>query len=126
MMIRVDAASPMPVYEQIRLQITRLVASGQLRAGQRLPPIRQLAIDLGVAKATVSKAYEQLERDAVVRADRKMGTVVGDDAVDPTVAAAQLAAAAEAFAVVAHQLGIDEATAVREARAAINRLRRTR
>jgi GntR family transcriptional regulator len=126
MMIRVDAGSPMPVYEQIRLQITRLVASGQLRAGQRLPSIRQLAIDLGVAKATVSKAYEQLERDAVVRADRKMGTVVGEDAVDPTVAAAQLAAAAEAYAVVAHQLGIDEAAAVREARAAIDRLRRTR
>lgn len=125
-MIRIDAASPMPVYEQIRLQVTRLVASGQLRAGQRLPSIRQLAIDLGVAKATVSKAYEQLERDAVVRADRKMGTVVGDDAVDPKVAAAQLAAAAEAFAIVAHQLGIDEATAVREARAAIDRLRRTR
>lgn len=126
MMLHVDASAPMPVYEQIRMQITRLVATGQLRAGQRLPSIRQLALDLGVAKATVSRAYEQLERDEVVRADRRLGTVVADAGRDPELAARELAAAAHQFAIAAHQVGADEAGAMAAARDAIRQLRRMR
>ena len=126
MMLHVDAAAPLPVYEQIRLQITRLVATGQLEVGQRLPSIRQLAIDLGVAKATVSRAYEQLERDEVVRADRRLGTVVADAGRDPAVAARELAAAAQQFAIAAHQVGADETEALAAARDAIRHFRRMR
>jgi GntR family transcriptional regulator len=125
-MLQVDGSSPLPVYEQIRMQITRLVATGQLRGGQRLPSIRQLALDLGVAKATVSKAYEQLERDAVVRADRRLGTVVAEVELDPEVAAAELAAAAQQYAIAAHQVGASEADVLAAAREAVRELRRMR
>jgi GntR family transcriptional regulator len=126
MMLHVDASAPTPAYEQIRAQIARLVATGQLKVGQRLPSIRQLALDLGVAKATVSKAYEQLERDDVVRADRRMGTVVADAPRDPAVAARELAAAAQQFAIAAHQVGVDEAAALAAVRDAIRHLQRLR
>lgn len=124
MMLHVDPAAPMPAYEQIRSQIARCVATGQLRAGQRLPSIRQLALDLGVAKATVSRAYEELERDAVVRADRRLGTVVSDAAPDPEAAARALRVAAHDFAIAAHQSGADERAAIEAVRAALRDLRR--
>jgi DNA-binding transcriptional regulator YhcF (GntR family) len=125
-MLQVDASAPLPVYEQIRVQITRLVATGQLRGGQRLPSIRQLALDLGVAKATVSKAYEQLERDAVVRADRRLGTVVAEVDLDPAVAAAELAEAAQQFAIAAHQVGATETVALAAIRDALRDLKQMR
>lgn len=126
MILQIDASAPLPVYEQIRAQISRLVATGQLREGQRLPSIRQLALDLGVAKATVSKAYEQLERDAVVRADRRLGTVVAEVELDPEVAAAELAAAAQQFAIAAHQIGATESEALAAVRDALLELKRLR
>ncbi len=125
-MLQIDASAPLPVYEQIRAQISRLVATGQLREGQRLPSIRQLALDLGVAKATVSKAYEQLERDAVVRADRRLGTVVAEVEFDPEVAAVELAAAAQQFAIAAHQIGATESEALAAVRDALLELKRLR
>ena len=66
MLLRVDADLPLPVYEQIRVQVARLAVSGQTAAGTRLPTIRQLASDLGLSKGTVERAYELLEGDGVV------------------------------------------------------------
>ena len=63
MLLSVDPTAPLPVYEQIRSQIATMVASGTLEPGDRLPTIRQLCDDLGLAKATVSKAYELLIRE---------------------------------------------------------------
>lgn len=63
MILEVDPADPTPVYEQLRAQIVQMVAAGTLTAGTRLPTIRQLATDLGIAKGTVARAYEALLRD---------------------------------------------------------------
>ncbi len=52
MIIAVDPDHPLPVYEQVREQVVRMVAAGTLQAGVRLPTIRQLAQDLGLAKGT--------------------------------------------------------------------------
>ncbi len=57
-----------PPADQIREQIGGLIAAGRLGAGERLPSVRQLARDLGVAPGTVAKAYRALESDGYVDA----------------------------------------------------------
>ena len=57
MILSVDPDRALPVYEQVREQIKRMVAAGTLQAGTRLPTIRQLAADLGLAKGTIERAY---------------------------------------------------------------------
>jgi DNA-binding transcriptional regulator YhcF (GntR family) len=64
-------------YEQISLQVRRLIAEKAMPPGMLLPPVRQLAEDLGVAPNTVIRAYDELERDGwVVRTARKNVAVV--------------------------------------------------
>ena len=74
--ITVDVASPVPPYEQIRRQIADYVGSGLLAPGARLPTMRALAADLGVAVGTVARAYGELEAAGVVASRRRTGTVV--------------------------------------------------
>jgi len=105
MIVHVDSASPVPVFEQLRAQIARLIASGQLAAGAQLPPIRHLANDLGLARGTVNKVYDALARDGLVRTHGRHGTVVSD-AIAGRASSADLDAAADTLAVVARQLGL--------------------
>jgi DNA-binding transcriptional MocR family regulator len=129
MILRVDATSALPVYEQIRSQVTRMVVAGTLDPGTRLPTIRQLANDLQVAKGTVAKAYALLEEGAVIETRGRRGSFTlppagaaedgarpGDGADDGAAGRARLAEAAEAFAVTARQLGVQlgDATAAVE------------
>jgi len=72
--IRLD--SPVPLAEQIRLGIRREIASGELKPGAPLPPVRQLAGDLGVNFNTVARAYRDLEQQGLVTSLRGRGTVV--------------------------------------------------
>ena len=76
MIIAVDPNRALPVYEQVREQIKRMVASGTLQAGTRLPTIRQLATDLGLAKGTIERAYELLEADTVIEMRGREGSFV--------------------------------------------------
>ena len=72
----VDSASPVPPYEQIRAQVSTFVAAGSLVPGSRLPSVRQLAADLGLAAGTVARAYRELEADGIVETRRRTGTHV--------------------------------------------------
>ncbi len=110
MIVHIDARSPVPVFEQLRSQIARLITSGQLGVGTRLPPIRHLATDLGLARGTVNKVYEALARDGLVASAGRRGTVVLDG-TRVTASAEDLTSAADALAMVARQLGLDRATA---------------
>ena len=113
MIIEVDSSSAIPVYEQIRAQVTRMAASGVLSEGTRLPTIRQLANDLGLAKGTVAKAYSLLESHKVVRSSGPRGTFV--EALPDSHAAdraEELREAAESYVVAARQLGVDLPTAI--------------
>jgi DNA-binding transcriptional regulator YhcF (GntR family) len=74
--ITLDAASPIPPFEQIRSQIADLVRTGHLADGQRLPTVRQLAADLRVAPGTVARAYTALEQQGLIRTRRSRGTTV--------------------------------------------------
>jgi DNA-binding transcriptional regulator YhcF (GntR family) len=76
--ITVDLRSATPPYEQIRTQISSLVAVGELPPGSRLPTVRSLAADLGIAAGTVARAYKELETAGVVESRRRGGTVVTD------------------------------------------------
>ncbi|WP_067176811.1 GntR family transcriptional regulator [Microtetraspora niveoalba] len=75
-MIQVDVTSPSPPYEQIRAQLAELIRCGVLGAGTRLPPVRQLAADLGLAAGTVARAYKELEQGGYVTGKRGGGTRV--------------------------------------------------
>lgn len=74
--IRLDASSKAPPYEQIKGSIIELIATGALPPRHRLPSIRQLAGDLGVAPNTVARAYRELEADGFVVSRGRRGTTV--------------------------------------------------
>jgi len=79
MIIRVDSADPTPAYEQLRRQIATSIATGELAPGTRLPTVRQLAGDLGVANGTVMRAYAELEAAGAVTTARGGGTRVAEN-----------------------------------------------
>ena len=119
MNLAIDTGSPIPPYEQIRSQLQAMVDGGALVEGTRLPPIRQLAGDLGLATNTVARAYRELELEGLVQARGRHGTVVtGRAAMDRTQRKEVVAGAAETFAREAqhHGMGLDDAlAAVRQA-----------
>jgi len=89
--IEVDLSSRVPPYEQIRSQVLAHVSAERLRVGDRLPTIRALATDLGVAAGTVARAYRELEQAGVVSTRRRSGTVIADGAVAADVLTRQAA-----------------------------------
>ncbi len=80
LVLEVDVDSGVPVYEQIRAQVVAHVAAGRLRPGDRLPTIRALALDLGIAPGTVARAFRELEQAGVIVTRRRTGTVVAESA----------------------------------------------
>jgi GntR family transcriptional regulator len=111
-LVAIDVSSPVPVYEQLRSQLQRLIASGQLPRGTRLPTIRQLAADLGIASATVSRVYELLANDGWVVGAGRRGTVVQEA---PSTAAldVELRQAADHLALLARQSGMSPAAVLK-------------
>ncbi len=79
-MFRIDPTNPLPLYAQIERAIRAAVATGSLRAGDRLPTVRQLAVDLRVNANTVARVYSELERAGVLSTQRGVGTTVRDSA----------------------------------------------
>lgn len=79
-MIRVDATSFVPIYEQIKQGIVRLVATGRLKVGQPLPSIRDLAAEIIVNPNTVARAYRELEQDGVVSTQKGKGSFIAERA----------------------------------------------
>ncbi len=75
-MIKVDTTSFVPIYEQIKKEIVRLVAAGALKPGDPLPSIRDLATEILVNPNTVARAYRELERDGVVSTRQGSGSFV--------------------------------------------------
>jgi GntR family transcriptional regulator len=118
--LEIDPRSAVPPYEQLRQQITALVLGGALATGDRLPAIRQLANDLGLAGGTVARAYRELESDGVVSTHGRHGTVVAGPPREPA-PPPDLLAAARSYAGQASRTGAsleDALTAVRVAFAA--------
>ncbi|MEE1620603.1 GntR family transcriptional regulator [Zafaria sp. J156] len=74
--VTVDLGDATPPYEQIRRQLASMIALGELSDGARLPTVRALAADLGVAPGTVNRAYKELESAGMIASRRRLGTVV--------------------------------------------------
>jgi GntR family transcriptional regulator len=115
--LEIDQDSAMPPYEQLRQQITALVLGGGLEKGDRLPSIRQLANDLGLAGGTVARAYRELESDGIVATRGRHGTAIQGPPRRPA-PPPDLIAAARSYADQASRTGAsleDAITAVRVA-----------
>ncbi len=124
MILRVDAHSAVPPYEQIREQLETMALSGVLAPGQRLPSIRQLAADLSLAPGTVARAYRELETAGVVQSQRGRGTVVLGPTrrTPPARRERELRGAAESFARRARQLGVDAEVALASVQQALTEI----
>lgn len=122
MILQIEPDSPVPPYEQIRSQVATMAAAGVLPPGTRLPSIRQLAKDLGVAGGTVARAYRELELADVIATHGRHGTFVTDDAraARRSVGEDGLNEAARTFAVRTRQLGVDSQRALEVVRQALD------
>ncbi|MCC2031905.1 GntR family transcriptional regulator [Microbacterium allomyrinae] len=109
--IVVDPSSPLPPFEQVRAGLVDAVSSGALTAGERLPTVRRLAEDLGVAAGTVARAYRELEASGIIETRGRNGTFVSTHG-DPAHQQAQRAAIAYAEQIRALRLDTDEALAL--------------
>ncbi len=78
-----DPNGPVPPFEQLRSQIAARVADGRLAAGTKLPTVRSLAEELGLAVNTVARAYRELEADGLLETRGRRGTFVGSSAAPP-------------------------------------------
>lgn len=105
--IVVDPGSGVAPWRQVRDQLVHLVRAGTLPVGSRLPAIRQLAGDLGLAAGTVARVYRDLETAGVLRTARRAGTVVAAVPTEPATerAADPLAELAADYAARAAALG---------------------
>ncbi|MFY1636943.1 GntR family transcriptional regulator [Solwaraspora sp. WMMB335] len=115
-MIVIDAASPVPPFEQLRAQFARRIQQRALAVGTRLPTIRQLAADLGLAVNTVGRAYRELEEAGLIETRGRAGTFVSAAAEAGRERARRAAAD---YAEVAASVGLDTGEALRIVEAAL-------
>lgn len=80
--IQLDLKSGVPFYRQIIDQVKAAIATGSIEAGDRLPTVRQLAVDLSINPNTVSRAYTELELTGLVETQMGSGTFVGNRPVE--------------------------------------------
>ena len=76
--ITLDDETNLPPYEQVRATLAARISEGSLTAGTRLPTVRALAGELGLAPGTVARAYRELEQAGLVVTRGRAGTVVSD------------------------------------------------
>ena len=108
-MLSIDPRSATPPFEQLRLQLMEQVRSGELAAGAKLPTVRRLADDLGLAPNTVARCYRELERDGFIETRGRNGSFVS---AQGDAAEQQAQVAARAYADRIRQLGVSPEAAL--------------
>ena len=78
--VRIDPASDVAPYEQVRSRIASGIGSGEFPVGFRLPPVRRLADDLALAANTVARAYRELELAGLIETRGRHGSFVAGEA----------------------------------------------
>jgi DNA-binding transcriptional regulator YhcF (GntR family) len=114
--IVVDHDSPTPPFEQLRLSVIDLVRGGRLAAGSKIPTVRRLADNLGLAPNTVARAYRELEQEGVIETRGRLGSFVassGDRTRD------QAGRAATEYVATIRRLGLEDKDAIAFVRAAL-------
>jgi DNA-binding transcriptional regulator YhcF (GntR family) len=112
--ITIDTGSPVPPYEQLRTQLARQINDRTLAVGTRLPTVRRLAADLGLAVNTVARSYRELEEAGLIETRGRAGTFVSA-AGERSRERARQAAQVYAHAVTGLGLEVDEALRIVEA-----------
>jgi DNA-binding transcriptional regulator YhcF (GntR family) len=115
-LITIDSGSGQPPFEQVRSQLARRISDRELAVGTRLPTVRALATELGLAANTVARAYRELEEAGMVETRGRAGTFVSALGDRSRIALRQ--AAAE-YAATAKALGIDPGEALEAVRGAL-------
>lgn len=115
-MIGISADTPTPPYEQIRSQLAQQVNDRILVVGTRLPTVRQLAADLGLAVNTVARAYRELEEAGLIETRGRAGTFVSAAGESSRARAHE---AATRYADTVRALGLDPDEALRIVGAAL-------
>lgn len=115
-MFVVDHSSPVPPFEQVRDGLAQAVRTRELAAGDRLPTVRKLATELGLASNTVARAYRELEHAGVIETRGRLGTFVSARGSE---LAMEVALATAAYARRLRELGIGAEEAVRLVRQAL-------
>jgi len=116
-MIVIDPASPVPPFEQLRTQLARQIQDHTLAVGTRLPTIRRLAGDLGLAVNTVGRAYRALEEAGLIETRGPAGSYVSAAGEQGRERARR---AATEYAAVVASIGIDADEAIRIVAAALS------
>ena len=121
MIVTVDHDSPVPAFEQLRVGIRRLIATGAIPVGARLPTVRQLASDLGLAPGTVVRAFRELETEGIIDSRGRRGTCVRSLPAPPAPdeRAGRIREAAAIFAAAAAELAIPAGDAIEHVRVAL-------
>ncbi|HKH50433.1 MAG TPA: GntR family transcriptional regulator [Mycobacterium sp.] len=114
--VRIDPHASSPLFDQLRTQIIDGIRDGRLPPGTRLPTVRELAGQMGLAVNTVARAYRELESAGVLETRGRFGTFVAR--VDPADTA--MATAAHTFVSAARALGIDKVDAMKYVEAAFD------
>ena len=104
----IDPTAAEPPFEQLRRQIASRASGGELPAGTRLPTVRALAAEVGLAVNTVARVYRELEADGVVVTEGRRGTFVAGSAVAGT---AEVRDAADRYAATLRRAGVSLAEA---------------
>lgn len=78
MEFRIDGKSGVPYYRQIIEQLKFAIARGDMQPGDRLPTVRQMAVDLSINPNTVIRAYRELEIEGILDTQQGSGTFIGD------------------------------------------------
>jgi DNA-binding transcriptional regulator YhcF (GntR family) len=114
--ITIDSGSPVPPYEQLRAQLAGQIAARTLAVGTRLPTVRSLAADLGLAVNTVGRAYRELEEAGLIETRGRAGSFV---AAAGELSRQRAQAAARVYAEAVACLGLDLYEALRIVQAAL-------
>jgi DNA-binding transcriptional regulator YhcF (GntR family) len=117
-MLTIDPRSAVPPFEQLRVQLLAEIQGGALVHGAKLPTVRRLAEDLGLAPNTVARSYRELEQDGIIETRGRNGTFV---AWARDEAERQVQDAANAYAARIRSLGFDPARAIALVQSALGR-----
>ena len=115
-MVTIDSTSPVAPYEQVRSQFAQQITDQTLPVGAKLPTVRALAAELGLAANTVARAYRELEEGGLIETRGRQGTYVSAAGQHARIVVAR---AAEEYARKARSLGMDADEALDIVRAAI-------
>ena len=109
MWLEINPRSSTPIYQQVVDGVKELVARGILVPGERMPTVRELAVELSLNPNTVAKAFQKLEQEGIIETMRSRGTFVAGrtEVLDKEMAREQLEGLVEKVLVEAYHLGLN-------------------